>query len=75
MVNKLLLLDSYTREEKIVACLTGQEREKWCKVRQKHFSQGVNRETMDMLEKAMFSVSQREREREREREKERDMDR
>nr|XP_022311882.1 carnitine O-palmitoyltransferase 1, liver isoform-like [Crassostrea virginica] len=49
--------DSYTREEKIVACLTGQEREKWCKVRQKHFSQGVNRETMDMLEKAMFSLT------------------
>lgn len=49
--------DSYSREEKTVASLTGQERAKWCQIRGKHFSDGVNRETMDMIEKAMFCLT------------------
>lgn len=49
--------DSYSREEKTVASLTGQERAKWCQIRGKHFSDGMNRETMDMIEKAMFCLT------------------
>nr|XP_034320165.1 carnitine O-palmitoyltransferase 1, liver isoform-like isoform X2 [Crassostrea gigas] len=49
--------DSYSREEKTVASLTGQERAKWCKIRDRHFCEGVNRETMDMIEKAMFCLT------------------
>jgi hypothetical protein len=57
-----LSTDSYSREEKILACLTGQERAKWWRIRDQHFSRGVNRDTMDMIEKAIFCVRKRERE-------------
>ncbi|XP_048749687.2 carnitine O-palmitoyltransferase 1, liver isoform-like isoform X2 [Ostrea edulis] len=49
--------ETYSREERILACLTGQERAKWWKIRDQHFCRGVNRDTMDMIEKAIFCLT------------------
>ncbi|GAB6019338.1 hypothetical protein CHUAL_000930 [Chamberlinius hualienensis] len=43
-----------TEEEKSLAALTALERSDWARIRKQFFSRGLNRESMDILEKAIF---------------------
>jgi len=42
---------------KYIATLTGLERNKWAEIRKKHLLSGVNNETRDAIEKAIFCVN------------------
>ncbi|XP_013409802.1 carnitine O-palmitoyltransferase 1, liver isoform [Lingula anatina] len=42
--------------EKNVAALTGLERTDWAKLRQQHFSSGINKESIEAVDRAMFLV-------------------
>lgn len=43
--------------EKFIASLTGLNRSKWSKIRSDHFSTGINKESLDIIENAAFVVS------------------
>lgn len=42
---------------KYIATLTGLERTKWAEVRKKHLLSGINNETRDAIEKAIFCIN------------------
>lgn len=42
---------------KYISSLTGLNRTKWAQIRKEHFSSGINRESLDLIENAAFIVS------------------
>ena len=51
-----VISDSYTALEKCIPALTGLERSDWARVRLQHFKDGLNAESLAVLEKALFHV-------------------
>ncbi|XP_052812876.1 carnitine O-palmitoyltransferase 1, liver isoform-like isoform X2 [Mya arenaria] len=49
-------LDEYSEEARSLPALTGLDRTKWARIRGEHFSQGLNKETLEVVEKAVFHV-------------------
>ncbi|WAR11189.1 CPT1A-like protein [Mya arenaria] len=47
-------LDEYSEEARSLPALTGLDRTKWARIRGEHFSQGLNKETLEVVEKAVF---------------------
>lgn len=48
--------DSCSEDEKSVPALTGTDRKTWAQVRNQYFSQGINKHSLDIIEKALFCV-------------------
>ncbi|CAH1790020.1 unnamed protein product [Owenia fusiformis] len=46
----------YSEAAKSLSSLTGIDRTEWAKTRQQHFTKGVNKESMDVVDSAMFMV-------------------
>lgn len=40
-----------------IAALTGLERSEWAKIRRKYLGSGINKESLDSIEQAIFHVS------------------
>jgi len=54
---KPVLLGAYSCQARSLAALTALGRSDWAKVRSKYFASGVNKESLDALESAVFHVS------------------
>jgi len=52
----LYFIDEYINEARSIAALTGLSRTDWAKIRTEHFSSGVNKQSLDALESAIFHV-------------------
>ena len=51
------ITESYTELERSLPALTGVERKEWATVRKQYFSDGVNADSLAMMEKALFHVN------------------
>ena len=52
-----IFADSYSELEKCLPALTGLDRTQWAQCRKQHFSDGLNAESLAVIEKALFHVS------------------
>ncbi|XP_025081359.1 carnitine O-palmitoyltransferase 1, liver isoform-like isoform X3 [Pomacea canaliculata] len=48
--------EEYTEEQKSIAALTSLDRTSWWRVRKEHFGSGINKESLDTVESAIFFV-------------------
>ena len=46
----------YSEGARSLAAFTAQDRTEWARVRQQHFQSGVNKDSLDILESALFHV-------------------
>jgi len=53
----MIVSGDYTEEARSIPALTGTDRTTWARVRKEHFSRGLNKESIDVVEKAIFHVS------------------
>ena len=49
-------IGDYSEGARSLAALTGIERTDWAQTRSKYFSTGVNKDSLDVLEQALFHV-------------------
>jgi len=54
---KCSLLDEYSCEARSLGALTGLRRSDWAKIRSEYLTSGVNKQSLDALESAIFHVS------------------
>ncbi|KAI0232984.1 Carnitine O-palmitoyltransferase 1, liver [Lamellibrachia satsuma] len=48
--------DEYSKGERSLAAFTAQDRTEWSRVRQQYFQSGLNKDSLDILESALFHV-------------------
>lgn len=49
--------DEYSEEARSLAALTGIDRSEWAKARTEYFSSGINKDSLHLLDSAIFHVS------------------
>ena len=49
-------IDEYSKGERSLAAFTAQDRTEWSRVRQQYFQSGLNKDSLDILESALFHV-------------------
>lgn len=62
-INFLMLVNSFlsqasTEAECRIPALTGSERNSWARVRREHFTSGINKNSLQAIEEALFLVRQ-----------------
>ena len=53
----LYVADDTSEDERSLPALTGTDRKTWAQIRNQYFSEGTNRHSLHMIEKAIFCVS------------------
>ena len=54
---RYFLTEDYSEAQKMVPAITGTERVTWAKARADYFTDGVNKDSLDIVERAIFFVS------------------